>query len=962
MSNSSTTSTQQSSELPEITKELLINLGGWDLFKEARSLVQGNIVKEVVWDEPILKGKLRSGAGIYHPRIDLTRPNVPTSECNCRKGQYGMSCVHSVTLALHVMQTNKAKEQEAEEKEIVESAVPIKSFKVSPNGKPFFLRFLLPPNIAQAAPRDAIAVRIQAYQGNEYGPPEKFKGPFALSNAQEIVSALLENWSGGKVPAFLQLDRQKLTQLIAILAGEPAFAWVKTPLDPIAWEGTLLPGVSEHLQTSATKAPETPPPAPKPEPKRREPKVESKSSGSVPQVEGSPHYLAIQLPSRNSYGYDELLDLLKLWGFRLEPSNRRWWLRDRFKTLKFLSQHWEDLEKNYGANFTDGFQKRMANVQRVKPTTKVTKTKNGEFDLELQLKAGNLDDTRIHQALISNSGFIEDEESESVYLFDEKLLEPLKEAQQRLTNEPDRDIAPRVKVRLRSADLHNAEEVLEILPEHFKPPAEWKARSAALRDMSQLQQAPVSPELDEMLRNYQRIGVAWLWHLYQQQIGGILADEMGLGKTVQALAFLQSIRNQPTKNEEQGTKPQEPFLVICPASLGENWRREAARFVPDFKVLVHKGAKRTKKVAELDAYDLIIISYPLMARDLDLFRQIEFACIIGDEGQHIKNPKSQVAKAMFALHGKGRFLLTGTPIENSLGDLRSLFQFLMPGYLAKIPQGLKPDERKWFGQRHLSQAAPYILRRSKTLVAPELPEVIEQVLYCDMGDAQKSLYHQVHKQTEQDMDKLAGGGANEARMRMAVFAQLLKLRQVCAEPRLLDDKLTEADSAKLEAFLEILEDALSEGHRILVFSQFVQVLKKIRESLDERDLRYCYLDGQSKDRMAQVDRFQQDEDIPVFLISLKAGGTGLNLTGANMVVHFDPWWNPAAEAQATARAHRIGQERKVTSIKLIAANTIEERVLHLQKEKAQLLGDLLDQSGELTSKVGFADLQDLLSA
>ena len=961
MNNLDNTSTQQSSEMPEITKDLLVDLGGWDLFKEARSLVQGKIVKEVEWNPPILRGKLRSGAGIYHPRINLARPNVPTIECNCRKGQYGMACVHAVTLAYHVMEMNQAKEVEEEESPAAQPALELKSFQLSPDGKPLFLRFLLPPNLAQVAPRDAIAVRVEAYQGKESGPPEKFKGTYCLSNAQEISAALLESWSGGKVPAFVQLDRQKLAQLVAVLTGEPAFAWVKTPKEPIAWEGSVLPGVSDHILVEKPKS-EAPLSDPAPAPKRRGREAQSSRSGSAVKVEGSPHYLAIQLPSRDSLGYDEVLDLLKLWGFRLEPSNRMWWLRDRFKTLKFLSQHWDDLENKFAADFSEGFQKRMANVQRVRPTTTVTQTRNGEYDLELQLQAGNLDDTTIHQALISSSGFVEDEDNKAIYLFDEKLIEPLKQAQQTLTNEPDRDIAPRVKVRLRSADLHNAEEVLESLPEHFQPPEEWKRRSAALRDMSQLQQAPVSAELDNQLRNYQRIGVAWLWHLYQQGIGAILADEMGLGKTVQALAFLQALQTHKTKNQEPRTKNQEPFLVVCPASLGENWRREAARFVPDFKVLVHKGAKRSRKVEDLEQYDLIIVSYPLLARDLDLLRLLDYTCIIGDEGQHIKNPKSQVAKAMFALKAEGRFLLTGTPVENSLGDLRSLFQFLMPGYLAKIPQGLKPEERKWFGQRHLSQAAPYILRRSKSLVAPELPEVIEQVLYCDMGDAQKALYHSAHKQTEQDMDKLADGGANEARMRTAVFAQILKLRQVCAEPRLLDEKLTEADSAKLDAFLEILEDALAEGHRLLVFSQFVQVLTKIREALDERDLRYSYLDGQSKDRMAQVDRFQQDEDIPVFLISLKAGGTGLNLTGANMVIHFDPWWNPAAEAQATARAHRIGQERKVTSIKLIAANTIEERVLHLQREKQQILGDLFDQSDQLTAKVGFADLQDLLSS
>ena len=276
-----------------------------------------------------------------------------------------------------------------------------------------------------------------------------------------------------------------------------------------------------------------------------------------------------------------------------------------------------------------------------------------------------------------------------------------------------------------------------------------------------------------------------------------------------------------------------------------------------------------------------------------------------------------------------------------MSDLRSLFHFLTPGYLAKVPEGLKPDERKWFEHRHLSQAAPYILRRGKALVAPELPEVIEQVVYCEMGQAQRGLYNAVHQQTERDLLDLAGGGAQQGRMRMAVFAQILKLRQICAEPRLVDDKLKLEDSAKLEVFLEVLDDAITGGHRILVFSQFVQVLQKIRAALDARSLSYCYLDGQTRDRMAQVDRFQHDASIPVFLISLKAGGTGLNLTGADMVVHFDPWWNPAAEAQATARAHRIGQERKVTSLKLIASNTIEERVLHLQKEKAELLDTLL---------------------
>ena len=964
MSKSSPSSIQQSN-CPEITKDLLVDLGGWELLKEAKSLVKTGIVKEYEWEHPILRGKLSSRSGIFRPRIDLKKPNVPSCECNCRKGQSGFACAHAVTLAYHVMLEQKGEgtgaKQEVAPKPEPQPALALKSFKVSPDAKPLAFRFLLPPNLATVAPRDAISVRVEGVQGNQAGTPAIFQGTYSLSNSQEIAVALLESWAGGRVPPFVQLDRQKLAQLVAILAGEPAFCWIKEPGKPIAWEGSALPGVSEHIEVQR--------PAPKEEvPQARlqpKPKPDAKSTpSSRARVEGSPHYIAIQLPSRDASDYDELLDLLKLWGFKLEPSNRRWWLRDRDKTLKFLSQHWEDLKSKHCADFTKGFQDRMKNVQLVKPSISVEPSEEGGFDVELKIEAGKLDDTTLHQALIRNSGYVES--GRKVYLLDEKQLEPLKAAQQTLSNEPDRDLAPNVKLHLRNADLHNAEDVLDDIPEHFALPEEWKKRSAALRDMSKLHPAPVSQGLDGRLRNYQRIGVAWMWHLYQQGIGGILADEMGLGKTVQALAFFEAVRDQGAeirgqRSEVSNEEPPSPFLVVCPASLCENWRREAARFVPGMKVRVHSGAKRTKRVTDLETADIIIVSYPLLARDLDLLRLIEYTCVIGDEGQHIKNPRSQVAKAMFALHAKGRFLLTGTPVENSVADLRSLFQFLMPGYLARVPSGLKPDERKWFGERHLSQAAPYILRRNKSLVAPELPEVIEQVLYCEMGDKQKALYHTVHQQTERDMDTLAGGGANEARMRMAVFAQILKLRQVCAEPRLLDDKLQEADSSKLDALLEILEDAIPAGHRVLVFSQFVQVLTQIRKALGDREIPYCYLDGQSKDRMAQVDKFQEDDTIPVFLISLKAGGTGLNLTGANMVVHFDPWWNPAAEAQATARAHRIGQEKKVTSIKLISANTIEERVLLLQREKEQLLGDLFEQSGEMTAKVGFADLKELLA-
>ena len=927
--------------LPQIDKNLLIDLGGWDLLKDAKALARTKVVQYFEWDEPYLRGKLRSSGAVFHPRVEIKPGRVPTSECNCRKGQSGYVCIHAMALAYHVMESQDVKEEALSSPKDAE--LKLKSFVLSDDAETLFFRFLLPPNLSQVAQKDAIAVKVVAIAGDEAVTPQKLSGAFRMENSHAIVAALLESWSGGKIPGFLQLDRMKLAQLLAILSGEPCFAWVRSPDVPISWSDSELEGVSTYLKMPNITSDDgvVKPEKPKPDPHRVE-----RSTGSRMLVDGSPSYLAVQLPERGNPEYSDALSLLKQWGFKLEPSNRRWWLRDKSRTLKFLAEHWDELDCNFAAEFSHGFQKRMASVQRIKAEAQVHELGGGEFEVDLSLSAGDLCEADLHRAMATSASFVES--GKGIFLIDAKQLAPLQQAQQSLTNQPDRTLAPKVKLRLGPADLHSAEELLEETVEDFVPPDEWQRRSAALRDVSKLEPAPIASGLDNRLRNYQRVGVAWMWHLYRQEIGGILADEMGLGKTIQALALLQAIGKGP-------------YLVVCPASLGENWRREALRFIPDFRVRVHRGPSRARNPQDLEDCDLIIVSYPLLARDLSLFHQMRFSCVIGDEGQHIKNPRSQVAKAICSLRSDGRFLLTGTPIENSLSDLRSLFHFLTPGYLAKVPEGLKPDERKWFEHRHLSQAAPYILRRGKALVAPELPEVIEQVVYCEMGQAQRGLYNAVHQQTERDLLDLAGGGAQQGRMRMAVFAQILKLRQICAEPRLVDDKLKLEDSAKLEVFLEVLDDAITGGHRILVFSQFVQVLQKIRAALDARSLSYCYLDGQTRDRMAQVDRFQHDASIPVFLISLKAGGTGLNLTGADMVVHFDPWWNPAAEAQATARAHRIGQERKVTSLKLIASNTIEERVLHLQKEKAELLDTLFEESGQNNAQVGFADLQELLA-
>jgi SNF2 family DNA or RNA helicase len=475
---------------------------------------------------------------------------------------------------------------------------------------------------------------------------------------------------------------------------------------------------------------------------------------------------------------------------------------------------------------------------------------------------------------------------------------------------------------------------------------------------------------------------------------------MGLGKTHQALVLLTSVQakkpegstpnfaasptadptgrrratalNSPTSYAQKTAAS----VVIAPASLLENWRRETVRFAPELRVFVHHGDQRLATAADFFAYDLIITSYGTLTRDQELFTSVDLAIVIADEAQHIKNRRSQNAAALRALRARSRFLLTGTPLENSLDDLRSLFEFLLPGYLTRVPAGIRGDERTWFDERLRAQTAPYILRRTKTAVAPELPEKIEQVVWCDLTPAQAKLYRDTQESSERQLLDLAAAGASEGRLQFAALTQLLRLRQICCDPRLVQKSPAEDSaaapassakpipSAKLEAFTELLAEAIDDGHRVLVFSQFTSLLALLREELAAQDIAHCYLDGSmaTRARQAEVDRFQSDAAIPLFLLSLKAGGTGLNLTGADTVIHFDPWWNPAAEAQATDRAHRIGQTRTVTSYKLICAGTVEEKVLALQAEKRALLADVFEASDAAAAKLSLADLRELLRA
>ena len=891
------------------------------------------------------------------------------------------------------------------------------------------LRFQLPPNLASAAPRDAIAIKVDLDLSTGAPPAELIP-----------ALVLLQRWSGApSPPKIIQLNRARLRDLLAALKGQPIFFWVNSPSTPIAWHDDALSGVSIFLSPPASLAR----PAPSPTPR-----VVQRPAGTQLGIDGSEHFLAVTLPSRENPSYNTLLTLLKENSFVLEPSNRTWWLRDRHKTLNFLSAHLTRLRDLFCADLTPNFEKNTAHLRVAEITADVAET-GDSFAVTLGLRAGSSDESTLRTAVATNRSYLEADGK--IFLFDQEKLQKLATAQRALSGDPTAAVAPRRTQRVSSARIAEAQDILEELSPGFQSPESWRTRSGALKNLSALTAAPVPPALDALFRPYQRLGAAWLWHLHRHQLGGILADEMGLGKTLQALALLSAVAsrggptlaavpfrdapptalrrtpslnavtapslNSSTHRSSAGMPAAQPSalsappsvlrsprpasLVICPASLLENWRRESARFAPQLRTFVHHSSNRLESSADFAPHDLIITSYGTLARDQDLFTSIEFACVIADEAQHIKNRRSQNAAALRALRSRARFLLTGTPLENSLDDLRSLFEFLLPGYLTRVPAGLRGDERAWFDERLRAQTAPYILRRTKRAVAPELPEKLEQTVWCELTPAQAKLYRDTQERSERELFDLEAGGASETKLQFAALTQLLRLRQICCDPRLVTGKSLLAgdsepdssaqktdspnpsaspfaDSAKLDSFREILAEALDDGHRLLVFSQFTSLLALLRADLDEQGIAYCYLDGSMSTaaRQAQVDRFQapvagsQRSALhpqlgaaaapPVFLLSLKAGGTGLNLTAADTVVHFDPWWNPAAEAQATDRAHRIGQTRVVTSYKLVASGTVEEKVLALQDEKRALLANVFEASDAAAAKLSLADLKSLL--
>ncbi|MGA2246404.1 MAG: SNF2-related protein [Verrucomicrobiota bacterium] len=646
-------------------------------------------------------------------------------------------------------------------------------------------------------------------------------------------------------------------------------------------------------------------------------------------------------------------------GFAGPDANGKLQLLGQNSVLNFLAREFPRLQREWSVTLDEQLENRtLKNLERVEPKFEITSSGVQWFDLGVVFASSGgetFSPADIQRLLLSGQNHTRLKNGRLAVL-DTEAVEELQEVLL--------DCAPQQHAQGYRISHTQAGFLEATLREHaawkVQAPPAWRDRAARQSGEAKLDCPPLG-NLEGILRPYQKQGVAWLHFLRVNEFGGILADEMGLGKTLQTLALLRHVR--------QSQPEVAPMLIICPTSLVFNWVAEAKKFTPELKVLALHGPERQARFGEIAASDLVVTSYALIRRDAENYRGLEFDTVVLDEAQHIKNRQTQNAQAVKAVRSQHRLVLTGTPMENSVLDLWSIFDFLMPGYLGtakdfreRYELPIAKDKNAEAQSRLARRLRPFLLRRLKKDVAADLPAKIEQVAYCELTPDQRAVYQQVIEAGRKEV--LAAVGAQGiARSRLVVLTALLRLRQVCCDLRLLklEDVNPAGASGKLDLFGELLEEVIDGGHRLLVFSQFVEMLTLLKEKLAEEKIEFCYLDGSTVNRAAVVERFQTNPAIPVFLISLKAGGVGLNLTGADTVVHFDPWWNPAVEDQATDRAHRIGQSKVVTSYKLITRDTVEEKILLLQNRKRELIQATVGGEDAFAASLNWEEIQELLS-
>lgn len=660
--------------------------------------------------------------------------------------------------------------------------------------------------------------------------------------------------------------------------------------------------------------------------------------------------------TRNAIQENEVLDTFVQTGFMLDSANARLVLANDEKIYNFLSKEIEDYMKKFEVLVAENFKKK--DIKKIKIKSIGVKIENNLLDINLEDFKFNIYEIKdIINKYKLRKKFYRLKDGTYISLEKNSSLDFLENLTDNIEIEDENVEENSIKLPIYRA-LY-LEKIFKNMPNtNIQKNEYYKNMISQIEDRQIDLSTKIPPKLNAELRTYQKIGYKWLRTLEQYKMGGILADDMGLGKTIQLLAVILSYVQKNKGNVK-------PSIIICPSSLALNWYNEIQKFTPTLKALVISDdyLERKRKIEEICKYQVIITSYDSLKRDIDLYENYCFKYVVADEAQYIKNNNTKNSKAIKTINAETKFALTGTPIENSLSELWSIFDFIMPGYLYKYKKFKELYETPIIKEQNedvmnklKKQIEPFVLRRTKGEVLTELPDKTVTILNNEMSEEQYNIYMSYMAQARKEiMSQIDINGFEKSQIK--ILSLLMRLRQICCHPKLFLREY-EGESSKLNQCIEIIQDAVLGGHKILLFSSYTSMFEIIEEKLKNIGVKYLKLTGQTKvgERIELVDKFNTNENIKVFLISLKAGGTGLNLTGADMVIHYDPWWNLSAENQATDRTYRIGQKRNVQVYKLITKNSIEEKIYELQQKKAKLIDNMLSTDATFINKLSKDDI------
>lgn len=991
----------------ELSDKLLADAGGWKEMKEARQIHAAGKVRDARYENGILEGMVSHSGKDLKVRVQVVSRSNLENACPCfRARKEGIVCCHALAVGLEYLSptehTARGEEVAGKAKAKTPKRVPLSKDwprlveAGDESALPTSLHIVLSPDLPGAWGKNRILVGIEARVEGERRMLASLKRESLYVDPTDVaLFRYLQVISPDRVPSSMTISGGEFLRLLGYLAGHPRITLGKKerveiaclPLRPrlgwkgrkmvVSWPDGVTPLVGEgrawalRERTIYPVAPGLPPALASLFEKGYEPdaawmanqadrienwfEADDAFLSGMPrletpvislQLEGSLNhqeaklfftYGDVTVPARrresefvgggitDTVAEHEAIDAIEAFGF-LEKSAGVWVLKDKAAILRFLAHGYPSLSDDWNISVGERFEHALGQVEPVEASFEFRGTGENWFNLDISFDTPSGEGVTAEDVrrLLNMGQESRKLRSGKIAVIDTAFVESIQET---VTDvDPRQDTSGVYTIdRSQAGYLRETAEAAGIRLEGESP---WNP---------DYQFDDLSDHLTEVLRPYQREGVEWMLELAGREMGGVLADDMGLGKTLQVLSVIHTIGGST--------------LVVCPSSLVSNWMAEAEKFVPDLAAVAIEGPDRDSVYLENEDASLFVTSYALLRLDEKKWKERgAFTTVVLDEAQHIKNPDAKVSKAAHRIQSSYRFALTGTPVENSVRDLWSVFQFAAPGYLGNRAVFTERFEKPVMKgdvtarERLTRRLRPVILRRLKTEVAKDLPDKIEQVVYCDLKPKQQAVYEQILRESRETVLGAEGG-----RKRMMALTALLRLRQACCDLRLLGlEKIEPADaSVKMDALEELLSEAIEGEHRVLVFSQFVEMLQVLVPMLGEKGIRFSYLDGSTRNRGEVVRQFQESDDISVFLISLKAGGVGLNLTAADTVIHIDPWWNPAVEAQATDRAHRIGQTRVVTAYKLITRNTVEEKILALQNRKKETIKSLIDGQVDL---------------